>query len=1147
MPRRVWPHAFQLFACDLADAYGTGRAREVVAKLFAEQPGSGGPLAHAGMPVALRWTTTPKLGFPRQPFNVLRRAHAALPVRDLQVAPVTVTGRATIRWSGAEVIELVLLAQPDPGQVLSVEVLDRRSEVIFGQRVACPAPRIGHFRTPGIAALRVTGRGRVSAVRGVDQFQLANAAGWELVEVVGFPFKAGEIAPPAYDPRPQGWPPPARNGAEAALLRLTIARVMQLPLPPIGAPGVPEPVWPDADPAPYLQTVRTLVLPLVADCLANTDDANPGRLQVKYHRLRNVPGIRQADIVGAPTSPDPASANLPVVATTLIPVSTGSAPATALGYGTIDFPPLGRAPVPRPGPSIPGLVRTISVPGRVEHGRVPMEPAPRPVASPMLPPAERLTDLVVPAAAGVPVAEPPGTVANAFDYMVTATFVLPDFGAIELAALSQGRAPPEAPTGLLAATRQVNRAPARDLPESESVELSWRLSTLPQGHGLVASYNPGQSRILNSHRPIDGGYDPYVALRPSAADGENPFDARSRFIDPVAPLPLSGVATSSYFVIGQDPFGRWSSWSQALHPVSARPVARPGIHSARLLPDAGAVVGTVPCSLEIEFSWDWSDRAPDRVELASQFFAPTGTPSPTFDAGFAMSPEAAPGAKVVVTFDAVGNGTIDAAHAGTLERLTDALPPHAGSDPRSYRLTITGLSCDFTMAEEYALALYARAAERVRPTELSEVSGPRVARVSNPLPPPVPAPPSILQWTALPDSTGRARGLLSWPAVAGVRGYVVWEATETAIRHMVDSTLPDPEDPALPAAQRTLQARATALMALLAAPANAVKSLQAFSRVSSRLLTVNQLEVELPGASRVIYAYRISSVGTSNEESERSSIALFAVPKRNQPGQPRLMLRAVRQSPWTVNGVAVPVSGPGIAAIALPGPGVAAVGYAVYRVRNPALLRDLGLMGPPKVAFDDPGWRGYDVPSLSGAVEQGRAIFDAVEASWYPYFYRVVALGGEDVAAGEYGGESQPSAVQQGFRPPAGDPLLDSLAIAGNDEDRVLTFRTDLPVKPTPLGAATVEVLEVDLSGGRPVRIPVVSVLASEVAEGPPLAPLPAPTPADLAAMPQVARGAPDAEGRVVYTVRMAGSVKRGVVAARDPVGRLAELDFLVT
>jgi hypothetical protein len=1069
--RRVWPHAFTLYAGELTDAFKAGLTGKAIER-FLPTPDPGSPATHDPnqVPVALRWSTTPLLGFPRQPFEVWRRGREQAQLTDLLTGPLPVTDRNVAEWGLRPMYEVQFVASPDPGQRLTVDALDAYHQVIPGQRINFTAAQPGRLRCPGIAALLLSGRGSLATVRGISLLDAANAPGWQRIEVVGLPLDSGEIGPPAYDPEPQGLEPPSQAGTSAARLRLAIARFLHVPPPDTGVPGLPAPPWPGPDPDAYLKLLRgpgLAPVPLIQECLEATDDTDPARLQADFLHEAVLGGIRQADLPGAAPGPDPTVARLPVVATSMLSTSSDSYAASGLGYGTVDFPPKGAVPGP-------GDFR-----------------------------------------------EPPGTVRTAFDYMVTTTFLFA-FGPVELAALAQPRPAPDPPANLAAASFQANRAPGRDLAATESVTLSWDLSALPQGYGVAVSRGPGTPQVLNAARPSAGGFDPFIPLRPGSANGDVPARARTSFTDPVSPLPLAGTSLSTYLVIGLDVFGRWSPWGLVPYVAAALPVTQPGLHTVDIQP---AAVAIAPDRLRIEFSWDWSDRSPDRVEFTGRFFPATATPDPSFTGGFALAAAGPVGPPVVVRFDVAETPVIASAHTGTMHALASDPPD---PDRRKYLLEVSDVAFDFTAAPELAYAVYARGAERVRPAELSAVTGPVLARVHDPFPPSAPPLPVDLTWTALPDAASRARGLLTWPASARATGYIVWEATESALRNAVDPAAADP------APGTSLPTRAAALHALVTASVEAqARSLQTFARLTTRPIPAPRIELELPGSADSLYAYRVSSISAAGVESERSStMALFAVPRRNQPGQPTVLPRVATRPPR------------GIHLIVLPGPGATPAGYRVHRVRSPALLNDVGLMGPPAIAPDDPGWADHDVPALhSTDVRPARAILDQVAESWHPYYYRVVALGVESLANGEYAGESLASAVQSTVLPPAAPPLLDGVSVADNATNRVATFTTDLPVRPTPLGAASVQLVRIapDPTGTRMARTTVLLVDPATIAEDEPLAVLDSPTTDQLDAMPEITRGPPDAQGRVLYTIRVRAEAASGAVVVRDPLGRSTE------
>ena len=1084
--RLVWPHAFILRSCELSDAFASGVASKIVKEFLPTVPGKHVESGKEGPPVALRWSSLPLIGFPRVPFEVFRRPRQRDKTEGLSNGG-TFSGTGFIEWQLREMVEVTITAFPDPSATLAVQALDRNHEPIPGLRIVFSTTENGRFRSPGIAALKVTGSGKIQSVNGRDQVIHANEPEWQRIEVVGFPFVKDELAPQSYDATlPQGFEPPSLPGLEAAKVRLEIAALLHLAIPPTGVTDIPALDWPAPEAGVYLDELRDPKPSpggLIRECLENTDDLDFAKMQFKYEHHTELEGIRQADLENAAPGDDPTQMDVPVVATTMLSMTTDSFGATALGYGTVDFPP-----------RVDALIETFR--------------------------------------------EPPGTARTAFDYMVVATVVFPFIGKVEIAALAQPSAPPEAAASLTAATLQENRPPARDAASTEAVQLQWNLSSQPQGYGIAISHKSGESHLLNPARGEQvEGFTPFAPERPDPADGAPPGGVKSSFVDPLGPVPITGALGTRYLVIALDVFGRWSAWRLVAHTVSAPAVQAPGLHLATISQNGAPTGRIVPSKIAIEFSWNWSDRSADRIEFSGAFFPANAAPPATSPTGFILNAASAPGPVVVVKFNVAGQPGITSGHTGSVLQLD----PLAGDDPdhRRYRLTIEArganfFRCNFTGVSEVAYAVFARAAERIRATELSVVLGPLTTRFADPIPPVQPVLPVDLRWTALPDAAGRAHAVLTWPASANAAGYIVWEGTEAALRHAVDPDLPEP------VAGTPIFTRATQLTELITAfvtPESAIRaarSMSGFARLNTELIRTTQVELELPASADTIFAYRVSSVSATNLESPRSnSAALFAVPRRNQPGQPRLMLRPVNDE--TRRGIDV---------IAFAGADPQAIGFRVHRVRSTALLNEVGLMGPPTIAHDNGAWRDFDLTAPDGSVQHGRAILDPVAESWHPYFYRIVALGFDDPAHGEFRGESLASPVQKAFLTPKAPPLLDTFTTSKNTTNRLLRFRTNLPLKASPLGVAKIEIVQFTAVDGKMVRSIIFSIEPENVPVGALLTLVPNPTDAELAAMPEINRKNPDTLGRTTYAVRVRAEVTSGAVVVTDPLGRTTEITF---
>ena len=1054
MSRHVFQNAFQLFSRGLTDPKPSTIAEAyATVKRFHPKPPD---FTQGALPVALRWFTLPALGFPRQSFDVFRHS-GRFP--DARIAGnINVTGGPSIiEWGRVNMFHVAFKANPVAGSSLTIQALDRTLRPIPGQTIAVTVNTNCRFRAPGTCALRVIGNGAVVDIFGATATACANVETWQLIERVGLPFNRGEIAAPVYDPFPQGFAPPAREGVEAAQIRLLLATMLHQPLPATGIATIPTPAWPAPDPEKYVDFLRSNdgVLRMIKKCLSNSDDTIAAKLQSEFifHEVRE--GLWQTDIAGAQPGPDPTKFDIPVVAMSMLAVSTEPYAATALGYGTIDFPPKSEGGIKGEG-------------------------------------------------------EPPGFVTN-FDYMVTNTYTFVGGLKLELAALALGRPDPEPAAALTAARLRRNRAVALDKAETESVQLQWNPPLRPQGYAVALSRKAGQSELLNSPRPFPQGFELFTPPREDNVEG-GPPEGKITFTDPVSEVPITGTRQTNYLVAAGDVFGRWAAWSRTTYTAQAPPIQVPGLHSVTSTLDAAtAVVRKVTGTLVIEFSWDWTDRSVSLIEFHGRFYTPSATP-PAFAINLQIDSTAAAGAALIVGFDNLRNPSVTSAHDATVEIVT----PVPADETRRYRLTIRQFKADFSAQSKLDYAVFARAEEKIRPGERSAPAGPRTTIIFDPLPPDVPPITADLRWTALPDAANFARGVLTWPSDPHALGYVVWEATEAALRHAIDPALP------VPAAEVSLNDRALELATLLATEEARTVSSIAFSRVNTSPLPTNKIEVVLPGGSSTLYAYRVSSVSAANQESEKSDgVAWFAVPRRIKPGQPALSVR--------------PVAG-GFEITVTPAPGPAPAGYNVFRVRNSALLADPGLKGPPKIAANDPGWQDVAIGATTA-----RRIVDNLAESWMPYYYQAVAIGQENLAAGEYAGESAPSTTIKAFLPPPGAPVVTLLSSASNADNRLLVFQTNIPAKPTDLGVATIEVIEVVRvpADGPLQRRPLLTVTASDV----PLAAAPLGPPIGVVA-PALTRTPNTPDGFTQFSLHFPSSVSRVVIVVRDPLSRMSELPF---
>jgi hypothetical protein len=996
MTRFVWPRLMQLFAVDRSDVLGQdARLR---------------PLGYTA--VALRWSTRPVLGFPVRPFDVWRRPRVNYPFEKVAEA-VRVRTTHNFEWGLRPMVYVLVQTTPAAGTTLTLAALDSRRVPIPGHTVVTSGGPV-LFHANGIAALRVTGTGVVNAIAVISASALANADGWVRFDRVGFPYRVGEVDPGRYVVGPQGPPIVSLDGVGAAILRLRIAQILHQPPPALPAADLGAVDWPAPEPEPFLGLLRHSdnILPMITRCLQETSNAHLGHRA--FRRAIAVAGMRQIGQRGGGTAD--ATAAVPVVGMTQLLVAADGFAATALGYGTIDLalpdqPAQPDQPTPPPPPPAPANFTHASF---------------SPYAS------LRATD---PFRAG-------------FDYMVTGEFDLPLVGRVVVAALADTRSEAEAPGLLSLNVRHANRPSEMDGEGSEAVRLMWRLPEVPTSYAIVASRRSGQHTVINPSRDGGGGYDPYLPERPQAVDGRMPATIFASFMDPVAPVPVAGSVTHRYAVAGLDVFGRWTQWRMASRSVPAPPPQVPTILQVELRPD-GPVSGTVITgSIEVTIGWNAEDRSADRFELFGRFIPRTATPEESFTAGF-------------LNGDSASTPVIARLHGTAPISERSATPvrivqPDEGADSaiQRYRITIPNTRFDFAGTTRIVFVVWARAYERVQPARSSELSRPVRGEGVDPRPPAVPAPLPGLIWTALPDATGTARGVITLGPDRASGGYVLWEATETALRAALE--LPEPV-PGSSLAQRALE-----LEARIALPQAEARLAGVFARWNDELLDQGRVEVPLPGASDILYVYRVSAIGENNRESERTEDAVFlAVPTRVAPGVPSLRAGRVRDA-----------SGDRIRLVVSPGQGSAPVGFRLYRSRRSDLARELGSMGPAVAREDDAGW------AVDG---DARAFEDDQTPTWKPIYYRAVAITADDPSNGRYGGTSAPSPALRVLYPPREQPFISEISVHSGE----LRFRAAVPDYETPIGRAYIEVQHLRVDGPQPVRVTLAGADPASVAQGP--------------------------------------------------------------
>jgi hypothetical protein len=1148
--RYVWPYAFTL---KLSQQITPQRRPTVLGSEVSDDP-----YGDLGIPVDLRWVTTPELGFPREPFRVWRRARVNIPAGDIQTligSPSQINGASDLPFPTASYGTIYMVgfeATPATGSILVMAPYDLRGMTIPGLVFETNYAQSSFFISPGMAGLRVIGQGTVSIVVGVDQQVYANLPDWEIIQAVGLPTEPADLLNAAYaSGAPQGFDIAATTGVIAAEERMALSHFFQAAPPASGDPTFPVPVWPKSNPAQYIKNLRsgTNMFPIIVNCLQNSNDAIPAQMQSAYtETVNNLDGIIQANIPGQ--TPDPtqtSTVDIKVVALSMMSVCTDSDAALALGYGTVDIP----------------LMDAIAEVLAYYAGMR---------TNPGVSVLERAIGEVITAESLIP-----------YDYMVTAQYVLPFGLTLQLAALSQPSVPVQPVTGFNAALLNSHAVLTRDTGAEVAVELTWNEGLDPQAVGLLVDRPGGQPQYLNTARPTHvGGYNPYLGLPPTPPPpNPDPSDLLPNLQDAAGTAPVEGSATTRYLVAAIDVFARWSAWTEADITLNASSVTAPGLGNVKWIAGTLPSSGTqVPYSLQMEILWNWADRSPRQIAVSGNF-VPLGTGlGPAYLTGLGMNNDQAAGPTLVLSWDysgfdptTVAPGTIlptvDGAHPGSTVSLVNDVSGVANNQVMHYLVTVPGFTLDYANSDQIALAIYLTATERVRPGLWSSPIDPnappappaptstwigRVAVANNPLPPTLNFNPPEISWTALPDAYSLAHGVLSWSGGGPAAGYMVWEATESGLLGLLGA--PDPNSTG------SLVTRGTALKALVENNFNA--SLQGFTRLNTDPITETSYEVEIPGNTAVLYCYMVSAVSSQGVETQRtaanSPIAVFGVPQRVVPQLPRMRLRG--SDAGITNGIQV-------IALAVEGDvltgRVIVAGYRVFRCRSAALSADAGLMGPPVFLETDPGWTPYsETPLWGGTTATGFSILDTdATPSWWPWCYRVQAIGVQDLTNGMYSGKSLPSQVQSAYNEPPNPPLIGNPTLAQGSGAALITFTSDLPIPASPLGPSLVELLQSSPdpnNAGRFVYNTIDSYASDAVTEGTlalptpwwspgPGHPLPHPghsyQPPNLG--PELARSAPDAQGTftlfvlVPYAVADQNTYR---VRLTDPLGRQSVYSF---
>lgn len=970
----------------------------------------------------LRWMVPPYIGLPRKPFSTwVFTGEVTLKLQpdsgmtlyggvqriDFPNAMAMLVFRLNLTAAGAYVF-----AYSAAGQLLTGATSEGTTGVV-----------VLEIQNSAIDYVLIGGTGSAGEIFGITTAQFANLPGWIEVETVGLPVDQTDFASTSYSVAHQGFVTAPVSPKAAAERRLK--------------DGAPQTGWentlPDGNPAPpfvpptipgLLSDFSASVLPNVKTMLNSSSGPTADSSIVVE---QNIPTPEQAG-GGAAFSSQPSSATFSPLA--LLLLASGSDPYNALGLGF-------------------GTAYTVDELQRILGSRT--ESAHN---------GERPTSSY----ASV------GTVTLQRDIsalMVSCEYDISllglDFSG-EMAAvvffdgLQLGVTP--APQNLTADTLRLNPPLTVDAPYTATVDAAWsRPAALVANQAVAASYAVARSStapdvtLLNAQR-VGGGFMPFLASLPADGDASAPIVFEDSSVAP----PESGNMLN-YSVAGQDWFGVWSSWVETAASIPAAPVFYASVTDAKwTITDAAS--SPYPATLTVLFSWDWTTRRPEEVDLLIGLSA---LPDPTSPLPSVPAPAGTQysigggysGVKFVFGTDPTVAPTVPGGAAFTVEIVPATAPtPPDGTPPPpmpgnlnvvQYKATIPGFSLNFAGADEAAAFVYAQSKERLSPA-WTVTEKPQVARVKSPTPPPVPTCDSIV-WATLPDALGVSRVHLKWNSngAAPSASFHVYEATETGL---LDVAGMPPADLSAPYASRLATLRTLDMAACR----------KTFRRITLPIIpyTDNDFEVELPRGGRILYAYVVTAVSVNNIESafpsDASTFTAVAVPYVEVPRAPRISA-TLTQSGGTYEAVVKVESRVGVSPDR----------FTLYRTNREGLSRSVDLMGQPLTDSTQAGWTST-APDANDGTWTGAFTDADVTGSWSPTWYRAVAWRDNhltDVSGnplGALGGRSPSSSALGIVVPPPDPPALPYVAAIATDTTHptdptaLIAVVTSAPIAATALG-----------------------------------------------------------------------------------------------
>lgn len=609
-----------------------------------------------------------------------------------------------------------------------------------------------------------------------------------------------------------------------------------------------------------------------------------------------------------------------------------------------------------------------------------------------------------------------------------------EFELADVVSLDQIQLEPNEPSGLSANIISHNRPQAMDSPALETVGVTWdRVDNTNYSGSSIEPISVSYAVARISQEPSK---PPEILLtrRSSQVNGWFPFVAsKSDNVSPVLfadhivrsttrdgkTVPSPKGLDCTYAVAAQDIFGRWSPWST---------VSMQGESEQPQIPSVLSVKLKLSGELTIDFSWDWSDRSPEFVELTGDY---EDDPSNVFfKARLQFGGNAKPNTSnfEVTPLKADLNPATDWGQAQDRDKNEPEV--------RYYRLKTT-IPVNFVGKPSRFFEVQARGQCHIHQVYLpdwnvSSFCKPAKTQIFDPTPPQLNLPEvETPQWASLPDMAGVSRMRLKWNGNSNVDGYVLYEATETTLLAAFSQPGPD--------MSQSYTKRLGALRSQ-----NIPSKREVFRRVQKELIPSAPevvYEVELPKGSTVLHFYALTAMSPNQEESawlnNSKEFIAIAVPRLAVPVAPTLEVDYDTEAAHTLVSLQIGVEH-----------GVSVSQVEIYRVTSDKLATSVDTMGPP-------------IATLSVSGPQISFIDSTLSRSWKRVWYRVIAWSARDDQFGVVEARSPASSAVPVLLPPQDPPDVINLKVnleGSNDSEVLIGWTSHTPVAITPLGPHTVVV-----------------------------------------------------------------------------------------